>query len=126
MPAYASSIEENTSTSFLYAESVADILHIEKDDTKINLYYFYGEECSACKKFEKVLDELKEVFPNHLNIYYYEVWHNKDNYSLLESCASQFGYTKSDGTPIALINDTMLVGYSPTYKNTTSVPVHYF
>lgn len=105
-----------TFASTEFKDSVADVVNVPKEYGKINLYFFYGDGCIVCNDSKIMIDELKQSYSNYLNVYYYETWHNEDNDKLLEDSATQFGYTKSNGVPITLINDTMFIGYADFQK----------
>lgn len=111
-----SSLSDTRTDLIEYKDSVADIVNVPKDTGKINLYFFYGDGCIVCEDSVIMIEDLKQTYYNYLNIYTYEVWHNNDNNKLLEDSATQFGYTKSNGVPIILINDTMFVGYADFQK----------
>ncbi len=99
-----------------FKDSVADILGVPKEKGKINLYYFYGNECTVCEDSKLMIEDLKQTYSNYLNISTYEVWHNENNNKLLETSATPLGYTKTDGVPIILINDKKFVGYADFQK----------
>lgn len=99
-----------------FKDSVADIANVSKEYGKINLYFFYGDGCGVCEDTKVMLEELKQSYSDYLNVYYFETWHNEANDKLLEDSATQFGYTKSNGVPITLINDTMFIGFADFQK----------
>ena len=94
-----------------YQDKVAPLSDVETDNTKINLYLFYGSECPHCEEERKWLAQIKDKYEYCLNIVEFEVWHNESNANLMKTVGEKFT-TKPDGVPYTIIGDTAYVGYS--------------
>jgi glutaredoxin len=75
----------------------------------VNLYLFYGQECPHCKKEKIFLDKLKEENKN-INIYEFEIWHNRENAQKLATIAKEIGIEVT-GVPLLIIGDETVSGY---------------
>ena len=96
-----------------YEDKVYNIVNVEKDENKVNLYLFYGQECPHCEEEREWLEEIKNEYKDYLNVYEFEVWHNDDNKQKMETVKEMLGESKS-GVPFTVIGDTEYVGYSET------------
>ena len=94
-----------------YVDKVYNIVNVEKEDNKINLYLFYGNECPHCEEERKWLETIKDDYKDYLNIYEYEIWHDDGNKELMENVKSVFNET-SVSVPFTVIGDNEYVGYS--------------
>ena len=94
-----------------YKDKVADIMEIEKEDNKVNLYLFYGQECPHCEEEREWLEDIKEEYKDYLNVYEFEVWHNNNNKLKMELIKGLLGETRG-GVPFTIIGDSKYVGYS--------------
>ncbi len=77
------SLPSKSNNQIEYKDLVANIAEVPEEDGKINLYFFYGSGCIACDDSQVMVDDLKQTYPNYLNVYTYETWHNDDNAKLL-------------------------------------------
>ena len=96
-----------------YEDKVYNIVNVEKEENKINVYIFYGQECPHCEEERKWLDEIKNEYKDYLNVYEYEVWHNEDNKQMMETVKEYFNESKT-GVPFTVIGKNEYVGYSET------------
>ena len=96
-----------------YEDKVYNIVNVEKDENKVNLYLFYGQECPHCEEEREWLEEIKNEYKDYLNVYEFEVWHNDDNKQKMETVKELLGESKT-GVPFTVIGDTEYVGYSET------------
>ena len=96
-----------------YEDKVYNIVNVEKDENKVNLYLFYGQECPHCEEEREWLEEIKNEYKDYLNVYEFEVWHNDDNKQKMETVKELLGESKS-GVPFTVIGDTEYVGFSET------------
>ena len=94
-----------------YVDKVANLTNTTIDENKINLYLFYGEECPHCEEERNFLEEFKDKYKDYLNVYEFEVWHDKENAKIMEEVKQDF---KENGTtvPFTVIGDSYFVGYS--------------
>lgn len=77
--------------------------------SKIPLYFFYGEGCPHCAKEELFLKNLEKENVN-IDIKRYEVWHNQDNAKFLARLGKELDL-EVKGVPILVIGDQTIVGY---------------
>ena len=94
-----------------YKDIVANYYDIEVEEDKVNLYLFYGRECPHCEEEREMLDVLREEAKEYLNIYEFEVWHDKENSNIMETIKAELEITKT-GVPFTVIGDKGYVGYS--------------
>ena len=99
-----------------YIDKVYSITDTKIEDNKVNLYLFYGRECPHCEKERKWLKKIKKDYKDSLNIYEFEVWHNKDNLKMMNEVGEQFDYVP-EGVPFTIIGDTYFSGYSDTISS---------
>ena len=52
-----------------YEDKLHDVVNVEVEEEKINLYLFRGEGCPHCKQEEEWLDSIKDKYKDYLNIY---------------------------------------------------------
>ena len=103
-PIYTLAISNN------YQDKTALITNTQIEDNKINLYLFYGEECPHCEKERIWLNEIKDDYKDTLNIYYFEVWHNKDNLLLAEKIMEEYEIKKLS-VPLTIVGEKYFIGY---------------
>ena len=107
-----------------YVDKAGKILNIENDD-KVHLYLFHGQECPHCEEERNWLKGIEEDYKDYLTIYYYEVWHDKDNIKLLDDIKKEFEI-KSTGVPLTIISDKYYVGYSEPIGDTIENKIQEF
>ncbi len=77
----------------------------------ITLYLFHGSTCPYCLQAKEFLKTIIDDY-DYLEIKTLEVWHNKDNSSLMQKVAEKVN-VKASGVPFMLIGDTFhKTGYS--------------
>ena len=81
-----------------YEDVVYDIVNVEKENDKINLYLFHSADCSHCAAEREWLEEIKKDYSEYLNVYEYEVTYNEDNAKLMVKVAEKLS-TSSDSMP---------------------------
>ena len=96
-----------------YIDKVSSITNTKIEDNKINLYLFYGKECPHCEAERNWLKEIKETYKDSLNIYEFEVWHNKENLNTMTLVGKEFDY-EPKGVPFTIIGDSYFSGFSDT------------
>ena len=108
-----------------YVDKVADIVGVDIDNDKVNLYLFYGEECPHCEEEREWLKDIKEDYKKYLNVYEFEVWHSDDNSKNMETIKSIFNET-SGSVPFTIIGDTEYVGYSNSISSILENKIKYY
>ena len=109
-PTKASSLSVN------YVDKVSQITSTPIEENKINIYLFYGQECPHCEEEKEWLNTIIEKYQDHVNIYDFEVWHNKTNKKLMDNVKKEFDVTQ-EGVPLTIIGDNYFVGYSQTISS---------
>ena len=94
-----------------YTDKVAKYTNTPIEENKINLYLFHGAECPHCAEEKVWLKEIEEKYKDSLNIYYFEVWHDKDNAKIMEKLMKDFGVEKN-GVPFTIIGEKHYIGFS--------------
>ena len=108
-----------------YNDKVADIVNVEKEENKVNLYLFYGNECPHCEEERQWLKSIKEEYKDYLNVYEFEVWHSDDNKNKMEEIKTLFNETKT-GVPFTIIGDNEYVGYSKSIGSILEGKIQYY
>ncbi len=94
-----------------YEDKVAEIVNVEKEDNKVNLYLFHRKSCAHCAAEIKWLDDIKDDYEEYLNIYMYEVEDDASNAKLMDQVVSDLKITNSN-TPLTIIGDKDFSGFS--------------
>ena len=98
-----------------YIDKLYDVVGVEKEEDKINLYLFRGEGCPHCKKEEEWLQEIKKKYKDYLNVYDFEVWYSKINQQKYMDAAERMEIN-TDSIPFTIIGEKTFVGFSDTIK----------
>ena len=85
------------------------------DNSKVNVYFFWGDGCPHCKQEFKYFDSIKEMYGDKYNLHTFEVWYNKENATLLKQFADKMG-VKVDGIPFTIIADEVFIGFGDEDK----------
>ena len=99
-----------------YVDVVSNYAQVEKDDNKINLYLFHGQECPHCEEERQWLETIKEKYNDKVNFQYFEVWHNLDNASIMERTKIKLGINYN-GVPLTIIGDQYFQGFTSASKS---------
>lgn len=94
-----------------YEDKVAEIVNVQKEDTKINLYLFHRKSCAHCAAEIKWLNEIKDDYDEYLNIYLYEVEEDENNAKLMDEVVNKMEITNTT-TPLTIIGDKTFNGFS--------------
>ncbi len=94
-----------------YEDKLFSLTNTKIDDNKVNLYLFFGQECPHCEEERNWLNNLKEQYKDNLNIYEFEVWHNKTNAKLMEEAKKIFDFS-GQSVPFTVVGDKAFAGYS--------------
>lgn len=95
-----------------YKDELNEILNIEKDEEKVNIYFFYGEGCIHCAEEEDFLKLLDERYKGKYNLYTFETWYNDENCNLMLIAKEKLGINKSKGVPFTVIGSDSFQGYN--------------
>ncbi len=96
--------------SSTYVDVVSKYTNTESSD-KVNLYLFHGQDCPHCAEEREWLAKIEEIYKDSLNVYYYEVWYNKSNASIMSEIKQELSIGR-DGVPLTIIGDNYYLGFS--------------
>ena len=96
-----------------YNDVVADITDTEIEENKINLYLFHGAECPHCEEEREWLQSIEEDYKDSVNIYYFEVWHDKTNNEYMSKIKEILEISRN-GVPLTIVGDKYYIGFSDT------------
>lgn len=99
-----------------YVDKVSDITNADIDNNKINLYLFHGAECPHCAEEREWLEKITDEYKDYVNIYTYEVWHDKDNSNLMKEVKEKFEVSR-DAVPLTIIGEKYYIGFSDTISS---------
>ena len=108
-----------------YQDIVSSITNTKVSENKIALYLFHGEECPHCQEERKWLETIRKKYPNKVEIYEFEVWHNDVNSKYLSQVKGIFNYEKTS-VPFTIIGEKSFVGYSDTIKDRIENAISYY
>lgn len=74
----------------------------------VNIYFFHLKDCTHCKNEIKLLNTLKDKYPN-IKIYNYEIHDEENNKNRLD--IQNLYNLKNSGVPLTIIGDTPYIGY---------------
>ena len=76
--------------------------------SKVTVYFFYGEECPHCHNVMPFIQNLSIKYPD-TNFLILETWHNETNQALSQSLHQKLGIN-STGVPEVIVGNVVLVG----------------
>jgi thiol-disulfide isomerase/thioredoxin len=76
--------------------------------SKVTVYFFYGEECPHCHTVMPFMQNLSKKYP-YVDFRILETWHNETNQALSQSLHQKLGI-KSAGVPEAIVGNVVLTG----------------
>ena len=94
-----------------YSDRISKFTETDVKENRINLYLFYGEECPHCEEERKWLKQIEKDYEDYIDIYYFEVWHNKRNATVKEQVQTEFGITKNS-VPLTIVGNDYFIGFS--------------
>ena len=108
-----------------YEDKISDIVNVEVEEEKINLYLFRGEGCPHCRDEEKWLKQIKEEYKEYLNIYDFEVWYSKENQEKYFEVAERLEIN-TNSVPFTIIGEKAFVGYSSSISSNIEKTIKYY
>ncbi len=94
-----------------YDDKLHDLLNVEEEKEKINIYFFYGNGCPHCAHEEEFFTKLEDKYGEYYNLYTYETWNSKDNSDLMKRAKEIMGDTVSTAVPYTVIGTKSFTGY---------------
>ena len=95
-----------------YEDKLAELVGVEKEDEKVNIYFFHGDGCPHCADEEEFLELLKERYDGKYTIYSYETWYDSRNKELMLEAKKIMGDQQSASVPYLVIGSESFTGYS--------------
>lgn len=89
---------------------------ISFESNKINIYFFWGENCPHCKKEFKFFENIEKDYYKYFNIYAFEIYNNKNNINVLNSFADILK-TNVTGIPFTIIGEKTFIGFAESMEN---------
>lgn len=90
--------------------------NIEREDNKVNIYFFWGNGCPHCEEEFKFFESIKEKYGEYYNLYTFETWYNEENLKLLYAFAESMK-DKVTGVPYTIIGNETFKGFGDKYKS---------
>jgi len=85
---------------------------IKFDQSKINIYVFWGDGCPHCEELANyLLADIPAEYANYFNVYSFEVWNDTDNRTLMSKFETAINF-KASGVPFMVIGTKHISGYS--------------
>jgi thiol-disulfide isomerase/thioredoxin len=88
--------------------------HAPEAETKIIVYFFWGDGCPHCAAEKPFLEEMKKKYPQ-LEVRAFEVWYNSTNQALMEKMCTAYGFDPK-AVPTTFIGKKYWIGFTDTYK----------
>ena len=95
-----------------YKDIVKDVVDVEQEENKVNIYFFFGDGCMHCAKEEKFLKALKDRYGDKINIYKYETWYDDDNLELMKKAKILMKDDVNISVPYTVVGTSSFNGYS--------------
>ena len=95
-----------------YTDNIKDIVEVEEQEGKINLYFFFGDGCPHCAREETFLKELEKKYGDYVNIYMYETWYNDENLLLLYKAKTIMLDKVNKSVPYTVVGNQSYIGYA--------------
>jgi len=86
------------------------------EDGKVNIYFFWGEGCPICSAQFEFFETIQDEYGKYFNLYNFEVWHNRDNATLLTELTGILGVTVGV-LPYTIIGERTFSGFTSTMQN---------
>lgn len=83
---------------------------LEGDPGKVTVYFFWGDGCPHCAEEKPFLEDLKQEYPEDLEVKMFEVYHSQKNVELFRAVAKAYG-TEAGGVPATFIGENNWVGF---------------
>lgn len=83
----------------------------EAAQPKVEVVYFWGQECPHCANLKPWLDSFEEEHKDTLEIHRYEFWHNEANAQFFMNTMRTYGIPENQaGAPAIVVNNKVLIG----------------
>ncbi len=109
-----------------YEDKLYELVGVEKEKEKVNIYLFYGDACSYCKSEIEFLKEIENNYKDKVNIYYYEISNNKDNHKLMLAAKEIMNIEVNIAVPLTVIGNNSYVGYGTRVERKLKGNLEYY
>ncbi len=97
--------------SFFFISFTTDQnVSLDKNKTKVKIYFFWGDGCPHCAKGELFLQDLVKRYPQ-VELKRYEVYHSSENQKLLNAMGDNFGFVPRS-VPSIFIGEQHFEGFN--------------
>ncbi len=90
---------------------VIDLPEVQKEDGKVNIYFFWGDGCPHCEHEKEFFDSIKEEYGEQYNLYMFETWKNINNANIMKVFSSEMGNGEKGGVPYTVIGSQAFRGF---------------
>lgn len=95
---------------FLISFATDQNISLDKNKTKVTIYFFWGDGCPHCAKGELFLEDLIKRY-SQVELKRYEVYHSSENQRLLKTMGDNFGF-EPRSVPSILIGEQHFEGFN--------------
>ena len=95
-----------------YVDKTAELVDVQPEENKVNIYLFYGNGCPHCAKEEEFLEELSKKYKEDINIYKYETWYDSANKELMLKAKEANGVGQTISVPFTVMGGEVYSGYN--------------
>lgn len=107
-----------------YEDKIHDVVDVEVEENKINLYIFRGEGCPHCKAEMQWLESIKNQY-KELNVYDFEVWYNEENIDKYIKVSEKLN-VNTNSIPFTIIGEKTFIGFSDTIKDNIEKTIKHY
>lgn len=98
------------------SEITAKLDKVKYNESKINIYFFWGKGCPHCEKEFEFFENIKNDYGEYFTLNTFEVWYDDDNANLLKQFAGCMG-DEVTGVPYTIIGKKTFKGFSESYED---------
>lgn len=88
---------------------------VKKEETKVNIYFFWGNGCPHCKEEFEFFNEIEKEYGSMYNLYTYETWYN-EKYATLAKELGKLLNVDIKGVPFTIIGEKSFSGFGEKIK----------
>jgi len=106
----SNSKEETSQNANLKFEKMTES-DIKTSNSKVNVYVFWGDGCSHCKRLAEFFTSKKAELKDKINLYTFEVWSDSANAKFMKDFGKSIGENPR-GVPFYIIGKRAFSGFS--------------
>lgn len=104
----------NRATNTIEKNATLDM--VECNNSKVNVYVFWGDGCPHCKKEFEYLEKISKRYSSYFDVYGFEIWLNEDNAKIMNKFR-EILKDDSSGIPCTIVGDKVFHGYAQESSN---------